>query len=306
MLLTTIAVLAISGYYAWPLAVLLLIVFPVYVWLTALTSKKWQRLEGEKNHEIDVASGRFSEVVGQIRVVKSFAREQSELDAFATRFGATDATTRAQSTHWHTMDVIRRSALNVIFFGIYVIIFLETVHGNFTVGTMVLLIQLMNMARTPVETMSYLIDTAQRAIAGSKDYFTVMDTALDPRSSHADAVTTGGAAAVARGARGDRGPGTGDSRKAGTDAPSRRSGYGPDQTEPRPVSGPEAAHSGLSPLPGSHSVEFDRVFFAYDEGHDVLQNISFTIDRGEKVAFVGESGGCLLYTSDAADDIALV
>ena len=306
MLLTTIAVLAISGYYAWPLAVLLLIVFPVYVWLTALTSKKWQRLEGEKNHEIDVASGRFSEVVGQIRVVKSFAREQSELDAFATRFGATDATTRAQSTHWHTMDVIRRSALNVIFFGIYVIIFLETVHGNFTVGTMVLLIQLMNMARTPVETMSYLIDTAQRAIAGSKDYFTVMDTALDPRSSHADAVTTGGAAAVARGARGDRGPGTGGSRKAGAEGgrgpgverdrePGARRGHAPeagtDAPGPRPVSGPEAAHSGLAPLPGSHSVEFDRVFFAYDEGHDVLQNISFTIDRGEKVAFVGESGG---------------
>ena len=49
MLITTVAVLAISAWYAWPLALLLLIVFPVYVWLTSLTSVKWQRLEAEKN-----------------------------------------------------------------------------------------------------------------------------------------------------------------------------------------------------------------------------------------------------------------
>src|SRR5699024_8647495 len=40
MLITTAAVLAISAWYAWPLALLLLIVFPVYVWLTSLTSVK--------------------------------------------------------------------------------------------------------------------------------------------------------------------------------------------------------------------------------------------------------------------------
>src|SRR5690625_6534569 len=78
MLITTGAVLVISAVYAWPLAVLLLVVFPVYVWLTALTSKKWQRLEGEKNQQIDIASGRFAEVVGQIRVVKSFVAEKRE------------------------------------------------------------------------------------------------------------------------------------------------------------------------------------------------------------------------------------
>ncbi|MDK7764274.1 ABC transporter transmembrane domain-containing protein, partial [Prevotella bivia] len=85
MLLTTVAVLVISGWYAWPIAVLLAIVFPVYEWLTALTSTKWQKLEGQKNEQIDIASGRFSEVVGQIRVVKSFVREKGELNAFTRR-----------------------------------------------------------------------------------------------------------------------------------------------------------------------------------------------------------------------------
>ena len=183
MLITTVAVLAISAWYAWPLALLLLIVFPLYVWLTSLTSVKWQRLEGEKNEQVDIASGRFAEVVGQIRVVKSFVRERSELEDFRRRFWSTDATTRAQSTHWHRMDVIRRAVLNLVFFGIYVIIFVRTVQGAFTLGEMVLLVQLMSMAKAPVESMSWVIDSSQRAIAGSKDYFRVMGTEVDPRTA---------------------------------------------------------------------------------------------------------------------------
>ncbi|WP_246955106.1 ABC transporter ATP-binding protein [Brachybacterium sp. Marseille-Q7125] len=181
MLITTVAVLAISAWYAWPLAVLLLIIFPVYVWLTSLTSVKWQRLEGKKNEQVDIASGRFAEVVGQIRVVKSFVREKGELADFSRRFHSTDATTRAQSTHWHGMDVLRRAVLNLVFFGIYAIIFVRTVQGHFSLGEMVLLVQLMNMAKAPVESMSWVIDSSQRAIAGSKDYFAVMETPVDPR-----------------------------------------------------------------------------------------------------------------------------
>src|SRR5699024_12663728 len=108
-------------------------------WLTSLTSVKWQRLEAEKNEQVDIASGRFAEVVGQIRVVKSFVRERGELADFSRRFGATDATTRTQPTHWHRMDVIRRSFLNLVFFRIYAIIFVRTVPGALSLGGIVLL-----------------------------------------------------------------------------------------------------------------------------------------------------------------------
>ena len=115
--------------------------------------------------------------------MKSFVRERSELEDFRRRFWSTDATTRAQSTHWHRMDVIRRAVLNLVFFGIYVIIFVRTVQGAFTLGEMVLLVQLMSMAKAPVESMSWVIDSSQRAIAGSKDYFRVMGTEVDPRTA---------------------------------------------------------------------------------------------------------------------------
>lgn len=172
LLLTTFAVLIISAIYYWPLALLLAIVFPIYVWLTALTSRNWQTHQDVINHHIDTAGGRFQEVVSQIRVVKSYVTEASEQKQFNNHYDAT----RQQSNHWHLMDTVRRVVLNVIFFGIYAIIFVRTAKGYFGVGDMILLIQLMTMARQPVQMMSYIIDVAQRAVAGSKDYFSVMET----------------------------------------------------------------------------------------------------------------------------------
>ena len=187
MLVQTVAVLVISALYYWPLAVLLVVVFPVYVWLTGLTSRTWQRLEGEKNAHVDEAGGRFAEVIGQLRVVRSFVRERHELDTFTAHFRATDATTREQARHWHTMDVLRRGVLAVVFAGMYLLIFRRTLAGGFTVGEMVLLVQLVTMARQPVEMMSYMLDTAQHAVAGSRDYFRVMGAteALAPSAAPA-------------------------------------------------------------------------------------------------------------------------
>src|SRR5699024_6766804 len=177
LILTTIAVLVISTFYYWPLAVLLIVAYPVYLWLTALTAKRWQRLEGTENEHVDLASGRFNEVVGQMRVVKSFTRERSELGLFTHHFDRTVDLTREQSQYWHRMDAIRRGVLALIFFGLYAMIFLRTVGGHLSIGQMVMLVQLMAMARQPVTSLSWVVDSAQRAIAGSKSYFEVM--ALD-------------------------------------------------------------------------------------------------------------------------------
>ncbi|SNS93294.1 ATP-binding cassette, subfamily B [Micrococcales bacterium KH10] len=239
LILTTLSVLVISIWYYWPLALLLAIAYPTYFWLTALTSRKWQRIEGEKNEHVDIASGRFAEVVGQIKVVKSFARESSELEHFKDHFGNTVTLTKEQSAYWHKMDTLRRAVLNVIFFGIYLLIFVRTVQGHFSPGEMVMLIQLMALAREPVTSLSWVVDTAQRAIAGSRSYFEVME--LDPAKIEG----TGGR----------------------PHAPS------------------------ISDGPDVPMISFKNVRFGYDDADDVLDGISFEVDRGERIAFVGESGG---------------
>ena len=107
-------------------------------------------------------------------VVRAYNRQDHELTGFRDRFLRTVEITRQQSRFWHGMDAGRRLALNVAFGAMYLIVFVRTAQGLFSVGDMVILLQLMNMARQPIFSMSFLVDSAQRAVAGSKDYFEVL------------------------------------------------------------------------------------------------------------------------------------
>jgi len=49
-------------------------------------------------------------------------------------------------------------------------------------------------------------------------------------------------------------------------------------------------HSGNKPISRLSKVEFDDVRFSYTEDEQVLDGISFTVERGEFIAFVGQSG----------------
>ncbi|KQB85090.1 ABC transporter ATP-binding protein [Corynebacterium oculi] len=252
MLVTVGAVLTICGWYYWPLAILLASLFPIYMWLTALTSARWQRIEGAKNEHVDQAGGRFAEVIGQVKVAKSFVSEPRELDSFARHYGSTIALTRSQSRFWHSMDTLRGAAMNAIFLAIYLLIFYRTLHGMFSLGDMVMLIQLVNMARQPVFMMSWIVDTAQRAIAGSRDYFAVMEHAPEATANKEIVAAT-----------------------AANDVPQL------DLTPAR----------ALTPIKGRPMIEFRDVSFAYEENKPVLDSMSFSLAPGERVALVGESGG---------------
>ncbi|QGU01579.1 Putative multidrug export ATP-binding/permease protein [Corynebacterium kalinowskii] len=251
MLITTVAVLGITGWYYWPLALLLAVIFPLYMWLTTLTSKKWQRIEGTKNKDIDAAGGRFAEVVGQVKVVKSFVSELRELGSFGRRYGNTVTLTREQSRYWHFMDFARGGAMNFIFFGIYLLLFYRTLHGFFSLGDLVLLLQLINMAKQPVFMMSFLVDSAQRAVAGSKDYFEVMEQLPEHTANHQliEAAST-------------------------SDTPELH----PEQATP------------LRPVPDKPVIAFEGVSFGYTD-EQVIHDVTFAAQAGERIALVGESGG---------------
>ncbi|WP_293774914.1 ABC transporter ATP-binding protein [uncultured Corynebacterium sp.] len=251
MLIQAAAVLVITAVYYWPLAILLAALFPIYMWLTALTSERWQEFEAIKNENIDVANGRFAEVIGQVKVTKSFVAEARELASFGSRYRTVVDTTKPQSRWWHSMDTARGAAMALIFLGIYGLIFWRTLEGHFSIGDMVMLLQLVNMAKQPVFMMSWIVDVSQRAIAGSKDYFKVMEEVPEPTVNPqlvAAAETS--------------------------DVPEL------DLTpaEPlRPTEGPVFAFEGVS--------------FSYESDKPVVADITFAAQEGHKVALVGESGG---------------
>jgi ATP-binding cassette subfamily B protein len=254
LLLTVLAVFFVTATYSWWLTLLLVVIYPVFMWLTALTSKHWQPLEREKNQHFDIAGGRFAEAIGQIRVVKSFTAELRELGVFNDRYVKTVDVTHGQSRYWHIMDSARRGAFALIFFAIYAIIFTSTASGAFTLGAMVLLIQLVAMAKQPVTMMSFLVDSSQRAIAGSKSYLEALDELPEPYAA------LGHEAALSF------------TRSAETEAP-------------RAVRAPWRA------VDDAPAISFAHVSFSYDGVSDVLRDVTFSVALGERMAFVGESGG---------------
>jgi ATP-binding cassette, subfamily B, bacterial len=174
---STLFALGVVAWYSWQVAVLLFTLYPIYVAMTFRSSSKWQHYQQKKNLQTDIASGRFAEVISQIKVVKSFVQERRELGFFRNHMGRVVEFTAPQSRHWHSKDVQRRVVLNVIFFLVYLFIFLQGAAGQLTPGQAVALILYAMQIRIPIFTISFLVENTQRAIADSKDYFTIMDEA---------------------------------------------------------------------------------------------------------------------------------
>jgi len=174
--LTSAITLIILAYYAWPVAVLLAILFPLYIWLTTLSSRTWQRHQQGINQNTDQANGRFVESIGQIRLVKSYVQEKLERRYYSDRRRSIEKTTYVQSKGWHWIDIARRLSLNIIFALIYAYIVYETYRGHYTLGDLTLLLTFVTQAQIPLFASSFIVDNLQRAQAGSKDYFEIMNT----------------------------------------------------------------------------------------------------------------------------------
>ena len=176
--LTSAITIAILAYYAWPVALALGLLFPFYIWITRKSSKRWEKHQGAINADTDINNGRFVESVNQIRVVKSFTRELAESGFFAGKRSSILATTARQSRQWHAYDIYRRLGLSVAFFFIYAYIIVQTFHGKYSLGELTLMLQLVTQAQFPLFALSFIVDQLQKAKAGSKDFFDVMETAV--------------------------------------------------------------------------------------------------------------------------------
>lgn len=170
-LATTVFSLIIVFKFSWIVGLLLLALYPIYIWLTMRSSNTWQGYEGEKNTLRDSAAGRFQESITNIKTVKSFNSEGRELSLFSSTLARIVPINRKQSVYWHTKDVQRRVVVNILFGLVYLTIILQLYAKDISLGQAVALFQFSELIRIPIFTISYLIDEMQRAITSSKDYF---------------------------------------------------------------------------------------------------------------------------------------
>ncbi len=231
--LTALFTVIFLAFYSWEIAILLAILFPIYVIISEKSSSTWIKQQGESNQIQDSAFGRVLESINSIRVVKSFVTERLESKSFQAKREAIEEIAKKQSFGWHKFDVYRRLVLNVILSGIYVYIIYYTYTGRYSIAEMILLTQLVQQARFPLFAMSFILGQIQQASAGSKDFFEVL-------------------------------------------------------AQKRKITDKENAIK-LKDVKGT--IKFDKISFTYNKDKNVLNDISFTLNPGEKLALVGESGG---------------
>jgi ATP-binding cassette subfamily B protein len=123
-----------------------------------------------------------------------------------------------------------------------------------TLGTLVAFIQYTQRFFRPISDLTEKYNILQQAMASSERIFDLLDRPVDPALANGDAAAS---------------------------PPPRASLDG----QPARVV-PE--HDGTPGLRGR--VEFDRVWFAYRDDHFVLQDVSFTVEPGERIAIVGSTG----------------
>lgn len=174
--LTALVTIILLSFYSPVIAILLAVLFPVYILISHGSTIHWEKYEGKKNFLNDMSQGRVFESISGIRVVKSFASQVGELTSFLGTRKEIEGLSVKQSKEWHIYDFFRRFCLNIILFAIYAYIVYWTFYKRYTLGEMTLLLQLVNQARFPLFAMSFILGQIQQASAGSYDFFKVLET----------------------------------------------------------------------------------------------------------------------------------
>jgi len=167
--------IAVLSYYDTSIALLALAVFPGYIAISSYSTRRWGKIQKEKNIHEDATRGRIAEVIGNIKLVKTYNTQRREWKFISDKYQIINKLYDKQSTGYHILNFLREFGLEIAFVVILYMIFRKTFFGELTLGEMVLIIQILNQLRWPLFGMSYILEQVQRASADSKEFFEVLD-----------------------------------------------------------------------------------------------------------------------------------
>ncbi|HWA52350.1 MAG TPA: ABC transporter ATP-binding protein [Patescibacteria group bacterium] len=165
----------VLAYFDKLIALLAIAVFPVYILISSYSTKKWGEMQAKKNIHEDASRGRIGEVIGNIKLVKTYNTQKREWDYVRDEYQTLNDLYDKQSTQYHVLNFFREFGLEIAFVFILYIIFTKTFNRSLTLGEMVLIIQILNQLRWPLFGMSFILEQVQRAEADSKEFFAVLD-----------------------------------------------------------------------------------------------------------------------------------
>ena len=212
----------------------------------------------------------LNENLGGMSTVQLLGREARNLGEFSSvNADHRDANLRANNYHavfFPLLELVSAMALAlIVWYGGR-----QVMWTGITLGTLVAFIQYTQRFFRPLSDLSEKYGILQQAMASAERIFELLDTPIDPAAVPlADAV--------------------GDPASVRTTAPSAPgTAVAAADRLPAPTGAVSGDRSAAS-LPGVR-VEFDHVWFAYNGGQWVLEDVSFNVEPGERVAVVGATG----------------
>ncbi len=173
--LQAIFTIALLAYYNPLTALFMTILFPIYIYFSAASTKNWSKYQQKRNVYEDIVRGRLSESILNIRLVRGFNNQIRELKTIAKGLTESNKYFAKQSETFHIYDFIRNACLHTILLGVYFLTFLKTFQGRSSFGELILVIQLVNQIRRPLFAMSFVLGRIQEAENGSKEYFNILE-----------------------------------------------------------------------------------------------------------------------------------
>ncbi|MBP6005299.1 ABC transporter ATP-binding protein [Candidatus Saccharibacteria bacterium] len=178
-ILTTIFVIIATSYYLGPVGIILVLLFPIYIYLTRQSSKRWMKFQKQINQLQDTAFGRLGQVASQMRLVKSYTSEVFEKQIFDQNRKDVESIHLKQSNSWHQYDFYRKFILNILLGLVNLYVVWMAYKGKINIGEFALIIQLIAQAKFPLFAISFIVDSVQRARTGTNEYFDLIDQEIE-------------------------------------------------------------------------------------------------------------------------------
>lgn len=173
-ILQSVFTIVVMAFYSKWVALCTFFLFPLYLSISYYSTKKWGEEEQKKNKIEDRVRGRIQEVVSNMRLVKGFTNERAEYSYISSNLRESNKIYARQSTYFHIFDFLRNLSLILVLTVVSIIMFVGAFEGKYTLGTLVLILQLLNQARRPLFAMSFILTQIQNAEAGSKEYLQII------------------------------------------------------------------------------------------------------------------------------------
>ena len=184
---TLVAIIGVLFWINWQLAVLMMLVLPLFIFNYRLSRKRLRKLSRRHRRNWDRVIGFLHERVASARLVKSFSMEEREIKRFdrgiENDYHNFNQLTLTNARLWVIADMISSlGLLLVLYFGGWLVI-----HDRLTVGNLVAFMTYVGFLFSPIVRLNDVNTIVQRAITSLEKIYEVVDTQSFPME-RADAI----------------------------------------------------------------------------------------------------------------------